>query len=128
MIVPRIRNGEILEPLLDDGKERARLLSVFSIVVAEATNYSVHFNLSIEFDGDPELARNLDARVYRQMLLDCMKEAMQVLLDNDYGTFTLFIDGYHAQYAAEKDALSVFSSFLREDIKLTGKAVFRGGK
>jgi hypothetical protein len=128
VMIPRIRNGKILEPVRDDAKERARLLGLYAVVIAEATNYVVHFNLGKEFNGDPELARNLEARVYRRIMLDTMHENMQVLMDNDYETFKLFIKAYQAQYEAERDALSVFKSFLRNEEPLTGKAVFNGGK
>lgn len=117
VVIPRIRNGEILtQPTGTDQGERARLLGIFAIVIAEVKNHTVHFNLNRDYIGEPGSYAELDSKVTKITMLDCLLEVMQILMDNKYDVFLLILDGFETQNDVERDALGLFSSFIRYEL------------
>lgn len=111
--IPRVRNGDLVTQKSDSiGKERARLLGIFAIVIAETTNQHIHYNLNRDYSNSEEFYVVVDAWASRYWMLLKLKEVMQLLMDNDLDIFLLILDGIETQNEAEANALSLFRSFV----------------
>lgn len=109
--IPRIRNGDLIATKSADAdEERARLLGILAIMIAETTN-GISFH---EARVEPEyMEMALVAKEARQNFVQQLKEAMAFLMYNDLESFLAILEGIQAQAEAESAALSVFSNFIR---------------
>lgn len=116
--VPRVRNGDLIAASSADGdEERARLLGILAIMIAEATNPQLNLYEAKHLNDNPDLTYpeiTAMAEEGRQKFLDDLKEAMTFLMYNTLEAFIAILEGIQEQSEEDSKALRIFSSFVEE--------------
>lgn len=120
VVIPRVRNGEILVGNGED--DRARLLGILAIMIAEVNNPVVHNLVRLEAQRqaiyeehgvDPfKYTDTNDLVKVDDSLLDALLEAMTLLMENTVEVAMLIIGGRADQSDADKEVLSIFANFV----------------
>ena len=119
--IPRIRNGDILTVRCEDVDcERARLLGIMSLAIAEAHNpfrsYSEQYRADNYFTDRNIPPNPMGIGAVSDKIVDRLKLIMQILLDNDLDTFVAILETLEVSNSSEVIATDLFKSFINYDL------------
>lgn len=121
VMMPRIRNGDILTARCKDVDcERARLLGIMALAIAEAYNpyraYSEQYRVDHYVEGRNIPPNPIGIGAVAERIVDRLELIMQILMDNDLDTFVAILETLEVSNSSEAIATDLFKSFINYEL------------
>jgi len=119
--IPRVRNGDIITVRCEDTDcERARLLGIMAIAIAEA--YNPFRSYSEQYREDNYLVKRnippnpMGIRAVSDKIVDRLELIMQILMNNNLDTFVAILNALEVSNSSEAIATDLFKSFINYEL------------